>query len=114
MEESKSKLDELEPSKTPLVKNQKLRPKFVIPVVLLCIALGYAGFFLATHAASANVTVNFNNPITALDPNAFSGTISTYGGANITSSQKQDTNLKELGLGVYRIPIQWNNGNPIS
>jgi Ricin-type beta-trefoil lectin domain len=101
-------------NKDSLVRNRKLSPKFIVPIVIICIVLGYTGYLLATHAASANVMINFNNPITSLDPNAFSGTISTYGGQNITASQKQDTNLKNLNLGLYRVPIQWNGGNPIS
>lgn len=100
--------------KTPLFSKQNLQPKFILPVAALCIVLGYAGYFFATHAASANVSVNFNNPVTTVDPSAFSSTISTYGGQNITTSSKQETNLKNLSLGIYRVPIQWNNGNPIS
>jgi len=49
-----------------------------------------------------------------LAPGAFSGTISTYGGQNIVTSVKQSNNLRNLNLGIYRIPIQYNGGNPIS
>lgn len=61
-----------------------------------------------------NVTVDFNKPIRQLVPYAFSGTISTYGQKTIVSSDKQRANLGSLGLGLYRIPLQWNGGNIIS
>lgn len=70
---------------------------------------------LAIFAASPNVTVDFNKTVTTADPYAFSGTISTYGNqGTIVNSPKQRTNLSNLGLGLYRIPLQWNNGKPVS
>jgi hypothetical protein len=70
---------------------------------------------LAIFAASTNATVDFSKPLTTVAPYAFSGTISTYGNqGTIVNSAKQRTNLNNLGLGSYRIPLQWNNGNPVS
>ena len=84
--------------------------------------LGIVGFIslgtmatLAIFAASPNVTVDFTKPIATADPHAFSGTISTYGNqGTIVNSAKQRANLSNLGLGLYRIPLQWNNGKPVS
>lgn len=83
-------------------------------IVVACVAIVGTVTSLFSFADTPNVTVNFNNTITTLAPGAFSGTISTYGGQNITSSTKQANNLRNLNLGIYRIPIQYNNGNPIS
>lgn len=64
-------------------------------------------------AASSNTTVDFGTTLTSLPDSPFSGTISTYGGANITNpNARQQGVLKNLKLGLYRVPIQWNNGNP--
>lgn len=86
----------------------------LIPVLLGCIGLGYVVF--KGHAASPNVIVNFSQPVVTLDPYAFSGTISTYStnGSGIIDSSKQRTELGNLKLGLYRVPLQWNGGNIVS
>ncbi len=68
------------------------------------------------QAVTGNVTVDFANPVQILAPDTFSATISTYafGGGSIVAAAKQRTALGALGLGYYRVPLQWNNGNPIS
>lgn len=69
----------------------------------------------AIFAASTNATVDFTKTVSTVAPYAFSGTISTYGNqGTIVNSAKQRTNLSSLGLGSYRIPLQWNNGSPVS
>jgi hypothetical protein len=71
---------------------------------------------LSSSAATTtpNVTVNFNNTVATLPSYPFGSTISTYGGQNITTSPTQVTNLKNLNLSLYRIPLYWNNGTPLS
>lgn len=75
----------------------------------------YIGQNLAA-AASTNVSVNFDSTVRTLAPYAFSGTISTYGqdGGSINSSAKQRSALNALGLGMYRVPLQWNGGAIVS
>jgi hypothetical protein len=82
--------------------------------MIACVGLGY--YVLRSHAATANVTVDFTQPATTLDAHAFSGTISTYGqdGGSIAANAKQRTTLGALGLGFYRVPLKWNGGNIIS
>ncbi len=85
-------------------------------------ALGISGIValgvvttLAIFAATTNASVDFTQTVSTTAPYAFSGTISTYGNqGTIVNSAKQRDNLKKLGLGSYRLPLQWNNGNPIS
>lgn len=95
----------------------------IIPILLACVTLGYVVF--KGHAASANITVDFTRPLVNLDPYAFSSTISTYStnGSGIIDSAKQRTGLGNLlGNGqypaldhmLYRIPIRYNGGNPVS
>jgi hypothetical protein len=90
--------------------------KRVILFVSLFALIGAFGYWRTFAASSTtnNVTVNFGSPVTALPTYPFGSTISTYGADNITASSTQDTNLKNLNLGLYRIPLEWNNGNPIS
>jgi Glycosyl hydrolases family 39 len=95
----------------------RLRPLVLVLVITMSIGFGYAGYFLlGGHAQSANVTINFDNPVQTLDPYAFSSTISTYGqnGGSIAVNQTQRDNLGNLNLGLYRVPLQWNSGNIIS
>lgn len=77
---------------------------------------GSAISFGMASTATGNVTVNFNQQVMTLAQKPFSGTISTYGsdGGSIARSSKQRTQLGNLGLGFYRIPLQWNGGNIIS
>jgi hypothetical protein len=104
----------------PLQLGQILKTKrhfvslLMLPVVAGAVILGY--IIAGSYAATANVTVNFGAPVTAVDPNAFSGTISTYGqdGGNIVVNAKQRTALGALGSGLYRLPLRWNGGNIIS
>ena len=93
---------------------QWVRRHIKIVTIVSCVAVIGAITSILSFAASPNVTVNFNDTITTLAPGAFSGTISTYGGQNIVTSTKQSNNLRNLDLGIYRIPIQYNGGNPIS
>ncbi len=76
---------------------------------------GYVGQSAAS-AVAPNVTVNFGAAVQTVAPYAFSGTISTYGqdGGSIINSSKQRSELKTLGLGLYRVPLQWNGGNIVS
>lgn len=77
---------------------------------------GSAVQFGAVSAGTGNVQVNFGQQIATLAQKPFSGTISTYGsdGGSIIRSSKQRTQLGNLALGFYRIPLQWNGGNIIS
>ena len=68
-----------------------------------------------------NVLVNFGAPIglSQRDPMSLGGTVSGYGTAWTADASGQCTNqpcatMKRLGLGGYRVSIQWNNGNPVS
>lgn len=82
---------------------------------LLIVALGFA--CSACIAQNANTLVDFATPLaTPMAPHPFSGTISTYGseGGSIANSATQRANLASLGLGMYRVPLQWNGGNIIS
>jgi len=99
------------PQSNPLLSWLKAHLYLVVFVCLVVVG-GITTWFV--NAASPNINVNFNSTVTTLAPGAFSGTISTYGGQNITTSTKQQNNLRNLSLGTYRIPIQWNGGNPIS
>jgi hypothetical protein len=58
-------------------------------------------------------TTNLNQVVLAIDPRAVGSCISTYG-QTVATSAAQRMALSQLGLGRYRIPIRWNNGNPIS
>ena len=82
------------------------------------LAMMMSSLFATTVAAqTANTFINFNTPLPqALAPAPFSGSISTYGqnGGSIIASATQRTNLASLGLGLYRVPLQWNGGNIIS
>lgn len=76
----------------------------------LCIAIN-------AMAATANTFVDFSAPLSqSLAPSPFSSSISTYGqnGGSIVASATQRANLSSLGLGLYRVPLQWNGGNIIS
>lgn len=59
------------------------------------------------------VSVDFGTKVKALIPYPVSGCVSTYG-SSVAKSQTQRDALGKLKLGLYRIPIQWNGGNPIS
>lgn len=66
-----------------------------------------------------NTTVNFGSAVAQLDDYSLSSTVSGYGTAWAINSAGQCTNIqcsnmKKLGLGMYRVSIQWNNGNPVS
>ncbi|WP_266168796.1 GH39 family glycosyl hydrolase [Dyella subtropica] len=66
---------------------------------------------------SPNTFVDFGTPTSqAMAYSPFAGAISTYGegGGSIVNNAKQGSNLGSLGLGLYRIPLQWNGGNIIS
>jgi hypothetical protein len=66
---------------------------------------------------SANTFVDFSVPLAQpLAPQPLAGTISTYGseGGSIVASGSQRTRLASLGLGMYRVPLQWNGGNIVS
>jgi hypothetical protein len=68
-------------------------------------------------AATANTFVDFSAPLPQpLAPSPFSSSISTYGqsGGSIVASATQRANLSSLGLGLYRVPLQWNGGIIIS
>jgi hypothetical protein len=88
----------------------------VVVSVVACFAIVGAVTSWLSFAATPtpNVTVNFNSPVATLPTYPFGSTISTYGADNITSSANQSTNLKNLNLGLYRIPLQYNGGDPIS
>ena len=76
----------------------------------LCIAIN-------ALAATANTFVDFSAPLApSLAPSPFSSSISTYGqnGGSIVASATQRANLSSLGLGLYRVPLQWNGGSIIS
>lgn len=59
------------------------------------------------------VSADFTTKTKSLIPYPVSGCISTYGNS-IAKSQAQRDALGKLKLGLYRIPLQWNNGNPVS
>lgn len=98
-----------------LIWNERIR-RFK-PLILTASSIAVIGTALTfvLLAAPASVVVDFTKPVTTLAPYAFSGTISTYGNdGTIVASAQQRTNLANLGLGAYRIPLQYNGGNPIS
>lgn len=66
--------------------------------------------------AKPTVSVDFTRIVGDLAPGAFSGSISTYGSerGTIHTSEQQRDRLRELGLAMYRVPLQWNGGNVIS
>lgn len=71
----------------------------------------------AAPAQTANTFIDFGTPLPqALAPHPFASSISTYGqnGGSIVASATQRANLANLGLSLYRIPLQWNGGNIIS
>ncbi|TWE15649.1 GH39 family glycosyl hydrolase [Kitasatospora atroaurantiaca] len=78
--------------------------------------MGYQATIQPAAAAASNVTIDFSTAIGQVNPNAFSGTISTYGqsGGSVVAAAKQRTKLKSLGLSTYRVPLQWNGGTIIS
>ncbi|RUL71414.1 GH39 family glycosyl hydrolase [Dyella choica] len=77
----------------------------------------FAATVTTTPAQTANTYIDFGTPLPqALAPAPFSSSISTYGqnGGSIIASATQRANLASLGLGLYRVPLQWNGGNIIS
>jgi len=68
---------------------------------------------IALFAATTNTAVDFTKQTQVLANKAFSGSVSTFGDG-LTKSAVHRSAVASLGLGMYRVPIQWNNGNPIS
>lgn len=73
----------------------------------------------AVNDSSANTFVNFTAPIAQLDKYSFGGTVSGYGVPWLTTADGQCANdqcavMSQLGLGAYRVSVQWNNGLPVS
>jgi hypothetical protein len=66
-----------------------------------------------TPGACSACTAHLDHTLQGVDPAAVGSCISTYG-ANIATSNAQRASLKQLGLKRYRVPIRWNNGNPVS
>lgn len=100
-----------------------LKSKKLLFISTFALASVLIGASLVVHAlqhsaralATADVNVDFTSTVHPVAPFAFSSTISTYGSnGSIASSSKQRANLGSLGLGLYRIPLQWNGGNIIS
>ncbi|HWZ65922.1 MAG TPA: hypothetical protein VNX65_03980 [Patescibacteria group bacterium] len=88
-----------------------------VAIIGLFAVIGFATLIPVFAVTASNVTVNFDSlNAQPLSPNAFSGTISTYkgDGQTITNNTTVSGNLHKLGLSTYRVPIQFNNGNPIS
>jgi hypothetical protein len=84
---------------------------------LLFVLVGIMGtvLTLSIFAETTNVTIDFNTTTQKLAYKPVSGSISTYGSPNtITQSASHRTKLTNLKLGMYRVPIRWNNGNPMS
>ncbi|HEY8998944.1 MAG TPA: ricin-type beta-trefoil lectin domain protein [Candidatus Saccharimonadales bacterium] len=85
---------------------------------LLAMVVSFALIGLATtwytHADASNVSVNFNSTTVVLPPDPIGVDVSTYGSNNITASSAQVSALKTLGTQFVKIPIQWNNGSPVS
>ena len=66
-----------------------------------------------------NTTVDFATAITQLDTYSLGSTVSGYGtawaaGQGGQCANIQCTNMRKLGLGSYRVSIQYNGGNPVS
>jgi hypothetical protein len=90
-----------------------------IPGLILTASLCLTAIAASAPAAAdtANTFVDFGTPLAQpLAPYPFSGTISTYSssGSSIVASATQRAALGSLGLGLYRVPLQWNGGNIIS
>jgi hypothetical protein len=58
-------------------------------------------------------TVDVSQTVLPIDPHAVGSCISTYGDTVATSAPQRSA-LSQLSLGHYRIPIRWNDGNPVS
>lgn len=98
------------------VWRQRLRQYWPFVIVAGVVAgIGLIATILSL-AATTNSAVDFTKTTTTLASKPFSGTISTYaeGGTGIITSDAQRTALAHLGLGYYRVPLQWNGGNIIS
>lgn len=98
---------------------------FVVSICTLGLGVSVALFFFELtspqgwrHAVAAapNVTVDFTSTVRSVAPYPLSSTISTYGqdGGSIAVSASQRGRLGSLGLGLYRVPLQWNGGSIIS
>lgn len=96
----------------------KQRVRQYWPFVVVATAVAIIGLIatILSLAATTNSTVDFTKATTKLAAKPFSGTISTYaeGGSSIITSDAQRTTLAHLGLGYYRLPLQWNGGNIVS
>jgi hypothetical protein len=64
-------------------------------------------------SACTACTANWTSKIRDLDPKAVGVTISTYGD-NIAKSTEQAAALRALDARLYRVPIRWNAGSPVS
>lgn len=76
------------------------------------------GLWIPQASAAVNpavtASVDYSARLRSLQSAAVSSCISTYGANTVVSSQTRRDQLKGLQLGRYRLPIQWNGGNPIS
>jgi hypothetical protein len=90
-----------------------IRKHTPVVVVVLCFVVVGTVTALLTHADASNVSVNFNSTVAVLPPDPIGTDISTYGSGIVTAA-KQGTELANLGLTFMKVPIQWNNGSPVS
>jgi hypothetical protein len=84
---------------------------------MTCLVAAWVFSAQVASAQTANTFIDFGAPLPQAQATApFSSSISTYGqnGGSIIASATQRANLASLGLGLYRIPLQWNGGNIIS
>ena len=94
-------------------KNRLRAHKGVIFTAVTTAIIGTAAT-VALFAAPANVTIDFTKNIQVLADKPFSGTVSTYGQQTINTSAAQRSTVGSLGLGFYRVPLQWNGGAIVS
>ncbi len=96
-----------------IFSKKRLHKHMPLGVVVLVTTFVVTGMTFTLLAATANTNVDFGKatPIATLP---FSGSISTYGAASVNDSATQRSSLASIGLGVYRIPLQWNGGNIVS
>jgi hypothetical protein len=80
---------------------------------------GGNGVAVAIVPEGYNVGIDFSDTVAKLDGKSLSGTVSGYGAAWLADAHGQCLNtqcatMERLGLGSYRVSIQWNNGLPVS
>jgi hypothetical protein len=98
-------------------RHRPLHQYVLVAVLLVAIAI-LSIYWLVIRSPAPDITVDFGRTTSDVNPLAFSGSISTYGedGGDIVRSPggKQSTLLRQLGPGLWRVPLKLESGRIVS